>query len=48
MPANSTFTELVTTTLRNHPDMMSDNVSLHNGLYSYLKTKGKIKKVSGG
>jgi hypothetical protein len=48
MPANSTFTELVTTTLRNHPDMMSDNVSLHNGLYSYLKSKGKIKKVSGG
>lgn len=48
MPANSTFTEMVTTTLRDHPTMVSDNVSQHNALYSYLKSKGKIKVLSGG
>lgn len=45
---NSTFTELVTTTLRNHPTEISDNVSQHNALYRRLKTGGKIKKLSGG
>lgn len=45
---NSTFTELVTTTLRNHPNEVSDNVSGNNALYSRLKSKGKIKKLSGG
>jgi hypothetical protein len=46
--ANSTFTELVTTTLRSHPGEITDAVSGHNGLASVLKSKGKIKKVSGG
>lgn len=45
---NSTFTEMVTTTLRNHPAEIADNVSDHNALYRRLKTKGKIKKLSGG
>lgn len=45
---NSTFTELVTTTLRNHPTEIADNVSQHNALYRRLKTGGKIKKLSGG
>lgn len=45
---NSTFTEMVTTTLRNHPNEVSDNVSHHNALYRRLKTNGKIKKLSGG
>lgn len=45
---NSTFTEIVTTTLREHPDVISDNVSDHNALYRRLKTKGKIKKLDGG
>lgn len=46
---NSTFTELVTTTLRNHPSMISDNVSNHNALYNKLQKGGKVKKsVSGG
>ena len=45
---NSTFTEMVTTTLRNHPSEVSDNVSQHNALYRRLKTNGKIKKLSGG
>ena len=45
---NSTFTELVTTTLRNHPTEISDNVSTHNALYRYLKEKGKIELLDGG
>lgn len=45
---NSTFTEMVTTTLREHPDTVSDNVSTNNALMSYLKSKGKIKKIDGG
>ena len=45
---NSTFTEIVTTTLREHPNVIADNVSDHNALYRRLKTKGKIKKLDGG
>lgn len=45
---HSTFTELVTTTLRNHPTEVADNVSQHNALYRYLKDKGQIKKLDGG
>lgn len=45
---NATFTEIVTTTLREHPDVIADNVSDHNALYRRLKTKGKIKKLDGG
>ncbi len=45
---NGTFTELVTTTLRNHPSEIHDNVSNHNALYRRLRDKGQIKKLSGG
>ena len=45
---NSTFTELVTTTLRNHPTEIADNVSTHNALYRYLKDKGQIDLLDGG
>lgn len=45
---NSTFTEMVTTTLRNHPSAIADNVSEHNALYRRLKDRGKIKTISGG
>lgn len=45
---NSTFTEMVTTTLRNHPTEVADNVSDHNALYNRLKSRGKIKTVGGG
>lgn len=49
MPSpNSTFTELVTTTLRNHPTEVSDNVSTHNALYRYLKDRGQIELLDGG
>ncbi len=46
--ANSTFTELVTTTLREHPTMVADNVSGHNALYRKLKLKGRVETVDGG
>jgi len=45
---NSTFTEIVTTTLRNHPNAVADNVSNHNALWRRMKEKGNIKVVSGG
>lgn len=45
---NATFTEMVTTTLREHPDDVADNVSNHNALYRWLKEKGQIKKLDGG
>jgi len=45
---SSTFTELVTSTLRNHPSEISDNVSQNNALWRYLKRKGKIDLEDGG
>lgn len=45
---NSTFTEIVTTTLRNHPSSVADNVSNHNALWRRLKEKGHIKIINGG
>lgn len=45
---NATFTEMVTTTLRNHPRMLSDVVSKHNALWRRMNLKGNIKKLDGG
>lgn len=45
---NSTFTELVTTTHREHPGELADNVSDHNAFYRRLKAKNKIEKLDGG
>jgi hypothetical protein len=45
---NATFTEMVTTTLRNHARELVDNVSNHNALLRYLKDKGHIETESGG
>ena len=45
---NSTFTEMVTTTFRNHKKELVDNVSDQNALITYLKKKGHIKTESGG
>ena len=41
---NSVFTELVTTTLRDHPTAIADNVSGHNALYRRMKDKKRITK----
>lgn len=45
---NATFTEMVTTTLRNHPTEIADNVSGNNALYRRLKSRGKVKLLDGG
>lgn len=45
---STVFTEMVTTTLRDHPTEIADNVSANNAFYTRLKKKGQIKKLSGG
>jgi hypothetical protein len=45
---NSIFTEIVTTTFRNHRKEISDNVSKHNALYRQFKKKGRTRTESGG
>jgi hypothetical protein len=45
---NSVFTEIVTTTFRNHSSEISDNVSKHNALYRRMKANGKTRTESGG
>ncbi len=45
---NSTFTELVSTTFRNHRKEIADNVSKHNALYRRLSAKGRIRVEDGG
>lgn len=45
---NEIFTEMVTTTLRNHKKELADNVSNHNALYRRLTRKGKIRVEDGG
>lgn len=44
----TTFTELVTTTYRNHSKEVADNVSNHNALFRRLSEKGKIRLEDGG
>lgn len=45
---NSTFTEMVTTTLRHTITSVADNNSKNNALVNRLKKKGQIETVSGG
>lgn len=45
---NATFTELVTTTLRNHARELVDNASNNNALLRMLKDKNKIQTEAGG
>lgn len=45
---NSTFTEMVTTTLRKHGKTLADNVSEHNALLMRMKRKGNIEMADGG
>lgn len=44
----NTFTELVSTTYRNHSKDVADNMSYHNALYKRLSEKGKIRLEDGG
>lgn len=45
---NATFTALVTTTFRNHPNLVADNVSKNNALYRRLYKKGRVDLQDGG
>jgi hypothetical protein len=45
---NSVFTEIVTSTFRNHGAEIADNVSKHNALYRKMKQGGKTRRESGG
>lgn len=45
---NSTFDEIVTTTLRKHRREIADNVSENNALYKRLTKRGKVKMDDGG
>ena len=45
---NSTFTEMVSTTLRNHAREVVDNISDNNSLLRRMKQRGNIKTESGG
>lgn len=49
MPSpNSVFTDMVTTTLRNHAREVVDNVTEHNGFLTVLKEKDHIITETGG
>src|SRR5688500_5839103 len=49
MPSpSSTFTEMVSTTLRNHARDVVDNISENNALLRAMKSRGNIKTESGG
>ena len=45
---NSTFTEIVTTTLREHRKELADNVSNHNALHMRLNRRGRKRSIDGG
>jgi hypothetical protein len=45
---NSSYTEIITTTLANYRDRMSDNVTQNNALLTRLKKKGNTDAASGG
>jgi hypothetical protein len=48
MPANSTFTELVTTTFRNHRKQIKDNITERNALLKRIYKKGNYRTEDGG
>lgn len=48
MPANSTFTELVTTTFRKHRRQIKDNLSNRNALLKYMYKRGNYRTEDGG
>ena len=49
MPSPSaTFTELVSTTFRNHSKDVKDNITRNNALYAYMMRKGNTRKEDGG
>lgn len=45
---NSTFTDIVTLSLRDHPSVIADNATAHNGFLKYLKMHDGFEMVDGG
>ncbi len=45
---STTFTELVSTTWRNHSKDVKDNISRNNALYNRITKKGQVRKEDGG
>lgn len=48
MPANPSFDDVVTTTLRNRSGKLADNASRSTVLLNRLRAKGKVKPADGG
>ena len=48
MPANPTYDDLVTTTIKNRRRKLADNVTKNNGILTKLKEQGKVMPWSGG
>lgn len=46
--ANSSYTDIIATTIQNRSGVIADNVTKNNALLSRLKSRGNIKKFSGG
>lgn len=45
---NSVFTEIVSTTFREHKKELTDNVTNHNALLARLNRRGNVEKIDGG
>lgn len=45
---NSSYTELISTTLDNYSDEFADNITNHNALLKRLKQKGNVRSATGG
>ena len=45
---STTFTELVSTTWRNHAKDVKDNISRNNALYAWMQKSGQIRTEDGG
>lgn len=48
MPANTSFDDIVTTTLRNRSGKLADNATVTTALLDRLRRKGKVKPAAGG
>lgn len=48
MSANSTFTELVSTTYNKHAAKVADNLSTRNAFLKYMKQRGNTRVEDGG
>lgn len=48
MPANSSYTDIIATTIQNRSGELSDNVTNNNALLRKVKAKGNVRTFSGG